>query len=701
MMTPDELNPILERITQHQQTEQDLEMLRRSLRLADSVVQSVSQDGKFNTNVGEITGGEVHIGDRIFQGTDAEVIKEALRSVLQEKQKVERPRNEKLLLQAVKDEVVARLKQSLHNTVLINLGKETQPEEVKRPWSSDIKIGDSKLEPIPDDRSILEVFDQEEIAGKLLILGNPGAGKTTTMLDLAKALIARAEQDADYPIPVLFNLSAWKDDRQSISNWLVVELKSKYGVRKDIGAKWVSDAKLLPMLDGLDELESVRQEPCVRKINEYLQSDRRPEYLVVCSRLEEYDNYATELQLNGAIFLQELDDRQIQGYLKVAGQAESWQILEQDKTLLELLRKPLLLSIAVLSTQEIYLEKWKLLPSKQMQIEYLLDAYVRRMLSREIRTVAYVRKKIPSHRLTRKWLVYLAQQLERESQTEFLIEKMQPSWLLSSSQEKVYKITFVFVYTLFFGLGFGLIVSLYISWIVGFVVGFAAAINAEIKPIERLNRSWKRIDRGLIISLIYGRMIGVIAAFSALLILKLSIVTIDNIIYTLICGLIGELVSGLIYMMIDSDIKIPSIPNQGIVQSAKNSILSGIIGTVFILILGIVFIGWGVLSLESNEKIAIFFKILFINYLGMPLLGILIITALGVGIIAALMGGGKACIQHFVLRLILYRNGYIPWNYARFLDYCTECLFLQRVGGRYRFIHRLLQEHFAAMPLEK
>lgn len=101
----------------------------------------------------------------------------------------------------------------------------------------------------------------------MLILGNPGAGKTTTMLDLAKALIARAEQDADYPIPVLFNLSTWKDDKQSMRDWLVLELKSKYGVRKDIGAKWVDDAQLLPMLDGLDELESVRQEPCVRKIN--------------------------------------------------------------------------------------------------------------------------------------------------------------------------------------------------------------------------------------------------------------------------------------------------------------------------------------------------------------------------------------------------------------------------------------------------
>jgi hypothetical protein len=44
----------------------------------------------------------------------------------------------------------------------------------------------------------------------------------------------------------------------------------------------------------------------------------------------------------------------------------------------------------------------------------------------------------------------------------------------------------------------------------------------------------------------------------------------------------------------------------------------------------------------------------------------------------------------------LWWYGYIPWNYARFLDYATERIFLQKVGG-YIFIHRLLLEHFAQM----
>jgi hypothetical protein len=58
-------------------------------------------------------------------------------------------------------------------------------------------------------------------------------------------------------------------------------------------------------------------------------------------------------------------------------------------------------------------------------------------------------------------------------------------------------------------------------------------------------------------------------------------------------------------------------------------------------------------------------------------------------------------IRHFILRFILWLDSSILWNYARFLDYCTERLLLQRIGGRYRFIHKLLQDHFAAMPLER
>ncbi len=52
------------------------------------------------------------------------------------------------------------------------------------------------------------------------------------------------------------------------------------------------------------------------------------------------------------------------------------------------------------------------------------------------------------------------------------------------------------------------------------------------------------------------------------------------------------------------------------------------------------------------------------------------------------------------MRFILYRNGDIPWNYVRFLDYAADRIFLRKVGGGYIFIHRMLMEYFAALETQ-
>jgi hypothetical protein len=58
--------------------------------------------------------------------------------------------------------------------------------------------------------------------------------------------------------------------------------------------------------------------------------------------------------------------------------------------------------------------------------------------------------------------------------------------------------------------------------------------------------------------------------------------------------------------------------------------------------------------------------------------------------------GGIPFLWHVALREVLWKHGYAPYNYARFLDYCIRLRLLVRVGGSYKFMHRLLQEHFAA-----
>lgn len=299
------------------------------------------------------------------------------------------------LLRKVQQQINYRLEHSLHG-VLINLGKEQQPENVKCPWAAEVKIGSKPPESLANNISILDIFDRNEIGGKLLILGNPGSGKTTTMLELAKALI----------------------DRQ----------------------------QLLPMLDGLDELQSSRQESCVLAINEFLQTEYNPQYLVVCSRYEEYKSHKCKLQLNVSIYLKPLRDNQIKDYLAQLQKDYIWDELCKVPHLYKFVRTPLWLSILVLSAPERVFQSKRHFEEADVE-SYLLDTYVNRMLKRDIYNHAYAGKNISlkEHQI-RCWLKFLASKMQEGYETEFLIEDMQTSYLSNRQCRWQYQWQYQFIY---------------------------------------------------------------------------------------------------------------------------------------------------------------------------------------------------------------------------------------------------------------
>jgi len=601
-------------------------------------------------------------GNDLVQGNHNSVVKQIFNLVglSQPEKRADRDESEVFLLEEVTTEVRSRLKHSLHREVAITLDKEVQLDRV-RTYSASVKIGVQVIEQIENGTSILNVFQREDVAGRLLILGKPGAGKTTTYLELANELLEIAESDVKQPIPILFNLSSWKDNEQSIADWVIAEAKSKYGVAVEVGQNLLKRKRLLPMLDGLDELEPHRQEPCVLAINQWMVSEHRPRFLVVCSRSQEYDSYNANFQLNAAIYLQPLSDEQLAAYFQVIAQPDLWQKLQHDSELLEILRTPLFLSITLLARRQISLSEWEQLATTDDRKTYLLSAYVRQMLARDIENWYYKAKPMPSAEQTRHWLIWLAQQLKQESKDEFLIEVLQPTNLKSRTQQKLYGLIVVLLSGLIGGLMFGLMWGLMAGLFCGLLFGLAEKSRISLVEIFEFSSL-----HGKIYGLIGGLFLGLIWGL------------VDGLISGLFWGLLGGLASGGaggLLNCLKTDFVSRKHPNQGVFASLQNAIWITLL-IITILIFGSFFV-W--------------------QFAGKPLN---IISAFIIAIWYGFYISGAEVLKHSILRCLLYRNGSIPWNYARFLNYSTERMLIQRVGGRYRFIHRLLQEHFAAQIID-
>ncbi|HEY9623417.1 MAG TPA: NACHT domain-containing protein, partial [Crinalium sp.] len=175
------------------------------------------------------------------------------------------------ILKRVQEDVEQRLEFTLNDDeVLIPLRLRDEGKGVSR---ASLRLRRKLVTPqeqVSDlKQAILEVFCRADVRGKLLILGAPGAGKTTTLLTLAKELLTEAFTTPGTTIPVIFELSTWTPNQSSLRDWLIAQLKDLYNLQPKESAQWLEDELLLPLLDGLDELGMEQQQRCIAAINTF------------------------------------------------------------------------------------------------------------------------------------------------------------------------------------------------------------------------------------------------------------------------------------------------------------------------------------------------------------------------------------------------------------------------------------------------
>jgi tetratricopeptide (TPR) repeat protein len=123
---------------------------------------------------------------------------------------------------------------------------------------------------------VIEFF-RELPEQRLVVLGEAGAGKSVLVTDLARSLLAR--RGSEDPVPVIFSMVGWNPGRTTLFDWMSGQLAR---VNPDLGHK-VSDGrqittraqvlvdrqKVLPILDGLDEVGAAALPAATRAVNRY------------------------------------------------------------------------------------------------------------------------------------------------------------------------------------------------------------------------------------------------------------------------------------------------------------------------------------------------------------------------------------------------------------------------------------------------
>jgi hypothetical protein len=252
-------------------------------------------------------------------------------------------------------------------------------------------------------------------------------------------------------------------------------------------------------------------------------------------------------------------------------------------------------------------------------------------------------------------------------------------------------VTYGAVVGLIFGANFGF----------GGVIRLIRGLGAEIKPAETVGWNRQNVRRNLAVNVGKGLMLGLSIMVAVIIVISIASGIFygpaygiaHGFVYGPIIGLtsgVASILTGVLNSGWSSD-RLDERqlvrPNEGIRRSARNSLFAGcffglIGGLASRLVSGLAFglvgrlAGWSILGTGFAIVLGIVFALEF-----------------------ALIRGGIACIEHYVLRWRLWRLRSLPWQYVRFLDYATERILLRKVGGGYMFAHRLLRDYFAALPV--
>ena len=260
---------------------------------------------------------------------------------------------------------------------------------------------------------------------RLLIVGEPGSGKTMTAYSLIEHL-DRAE-GAGERIPLLVNLSAW-EAQDNFEAFLVDYLYSSvgYGVpERAVASAFIKSRRYHLILDGLDEIPAGLRAHLSERLDEYVRGLPNEMGVVVTCRTQDYEellaDHPTGLGLVQAVEILPLTDKQLdKAFLELAKRDKEWEEflsqrhLKAYQRVRNLLSNPLFLNLAVVG----YLSPGELLDFTTTE-EELQDLVLDRYLGRTLADQSRANQGRYEPEAARRYLIWVARYLNGDEISPF------------------------------------------------------------------------------------------------------------------------------------------------------------------------------------------------------------------------------------------------------------------------------------------